>query len=127
MRQEKWVVVRDYQGHKFDGKYEVSCWGNVRNVETKKPLSKYCDNRGLGYLRVKMIDTNGVRVALKIHRLVALYFCPRPSDMRQFEDVNHIDGNTRNNSFSNLEWVTHEENIKKYVENCTKEIVNESK
>lgn len=110
--QEHWVKITEYQGHKFDGRYEVSDWGNVRNVETKQPLAQYSDNRGQGYMRVKIYDTKHVRTAIKIHRLVALNFV-LPGGPDQTE-INHRDGNVKNNSWTNLEWCTHAENMRAY-------------
>lgn len=111
---EQWKKITEYQGHAFTGRYEVSNWGNVRNTTTKVPLSTYSDNRGQGYLKVKIYDTEGTRVAIKIHRLVAFSFL-EPGAPEQTE-VNHKDGNPKNNSWTNLEWCTHQENIHHYHE-----------
>jgi len=62
-----------------------------------------------GYFRVK-IDGNYVG----LHRLLAEAFLPNPLNLEQ---VNHKDGNKKNNALSNLEWVTQQENLKHAMEN----------
>lgn len=107
--QERWIAIRYYKGYTFDGKYEISNWGNIRNVKTKDPLATYSSQRGQGYLKTKITDQEGVRRALYIHQLVAFYFLEqRP---QEGEEVDHIDGNAKNNSFTNLRYVSHKENV----------------
>lgn len=45
---------------------------------------------------------------LYIHRLVALAFVPNPENL---PDINHKDLNKQNNHWTNLEWVTHKQNM----------------
>ena len=58
-----------------------------------------CDN-GRGYDCVRL----GKHTAKKIHRIVAEAFIPNPLNL---PEVNHKDGNKKNNCAENLEWVTH--------------------
>lgn len=61
-----------------------------------------------GYIRVKLKSKHGVKFK-SVHRLISETFLePVPGKTV----VNHIDGNKKNNSSSNLEWVTHKENSK---------------
>ena len=60
-----------------------------------------------GYMAT-VIRVNDKKINVAIHRLVAQAFIPNPDNKAQ---VNHIDGNKKNNSISNLEWVSQHENI----------------
>lgn len=55
------------------------------------------------------VSVDGRRYSRFVHRLVAEAFHPNHAAKAH---VNHIDGNTLNNSASNLEWSTQSENIK---------------
>lgn len=109
---EQWKTITHYKNFVFTGRYEISSWGRIRNVTTKAPLATYSNQKGQGYLKTKIIDTQGTRRALYIHTLVALYFLDAP-DTEGLE-VNHIDGDSRNNSYTNLEWTTHKENMNEW-------------
>lgn len=98
MSMEVWKKVKGYED------YEVSSWGRVRNGATYDVL--WQEKHDKGYMRVNLFS-NGKKHHLKVHRLVALAFVPNPDGKPQ---VNHKDGNNRNNSYTNLEWVTDEEN-----------------
>lgn len=70
-----------------------------------------------GYKKVSITNENGKRDTLSVHRLVAKAFIPNPENKPQ---VNHIDGNKENNVVSNLEWVTHKDNIQHAVKHGLK-------
>lgn len=83
--------------------YSVSDTGRVRNIKGKfLSLNK----TSMGYPRCSLC-INGKVHQVHIHRLVAMEFCEGFSPDKQ---VNHIDGDKKNNSASNLEWISHKEN-----------------
>lgn len=100
----------------FETHYEVSNMGRVRRVKSARgsrgniilkpmPLRQ-------GYLSVQLGD-DGIsgkpRRRRNIHRLVAIAFLgPQPEG----HEVNHKDGNKKNNREENLEWATRSENIR---------------
>lgn len=90
----------------FEGIYMVSNLGRVKNVKRDSILSPGRNSKG--YLRV-ILCNNGTKKQVLVHRLVALAFIPNPDGKRE---VNHIDCNKQNNAVSNLEWVTHSENMR---------------
>ena len=105
MDDEEWRDVVDYEGL-----YMVSDHGRV------KSLPKRTSHRGEhimntpvgsgGYLYVHL-RKDGRNTQKLVHRLVADAFIANEYDKPQ---VNHIDGNKRNNSVENLEWSTPSEN-----------------
>lgn len=101
---EQWKIVQDFEN------YLISNLGNVKTVNGKPKKIVY-DNKGYG--RVELWKNNKGR-KFRVHRLVAEAFIPNPLGKEQ---VNHIDGNKKNNCVSNLEWVSPKENIRHAIEN----------
>lgn len=52
---------------------------------------------------------NNRHAKVKVHRIIAKQFVPNPNNL---PEVNHKDYNRKNNNADNLEWCTHEYNIK---------------
>jgi len=103
----KWKYV-EFEGHQTE--YMISDDGRLVSLRMCRLMhpAKGSD----GYLAT-VIRVNGEKRNVAIHRLVALAFIPNPEHKEQ---VNHINGDKNNNSVSNLEWVTHEENIEHAIE-----------
>ena len=76
-------------------------FGKVRG-KIKKPT----DNHGYD---IVCLSLNNKQSQYSVHRLVATKYIPNPENKPQ---VNHKDGDKKNNKVSNLEWVTQSENIK---------------
>jgi hypothetical protein len=93
--------------------YEVSEYGYVRRRKpgkNRKAGHVLALNRDkYGYLRVQMWHTEKrVMVTAAVQRLVMRAFV---GERPEGQEVNHIDGDKSNNHVSNLEYVTHKENI----------------
>ena len=104
---EIWKDIKEYEG-----KYQISNTGKVRSLVNNKNkirtqpkiLKPYLDKDGYEIVR---LSKNSKLKAFKIHRLVAIYFL---DNVKNKLAVDHIDTNRRNNNYTNLRWVTNEEN-----------------
>lgn len=91
--------------------YFVDRFGNVFSEKTSKRriLKPGIEKRGKGYLYVNLYRGPGFKPKTKkVHRIVAEAFLGLPTEGQQ---VNHKNGNPKDNRVENLEWVTHQENI----------------
>ena len=99
-----------------DERYAVSSYGRVKsfyNTKKKKrevPLIMKGRDIGRGYLKVSL----GRDKSFLIHRLVAAAFNANPENKRE---VDHIDGNPKNNCSANLRWANRSEQGRNVV--CT--------
>lgn len=94
----------------LEDNYEVSNLGRVRRIKSgcgtyEGRILNFIEN-GKGYVIAPM-TLNSKKYRRYVHRLVADAFIPNPDGK---PEVNHIDGNKRNNCVDNLEWVTRSEN-----------------
>lgn len=72
-----------------------------------------------GYITLKLTDDEGKRRTLQYHRVLATVFYPI-TDLKDKLQVNHIDGNKKNNNLFNLEWCTPSQNQKHAYDNGLK-------
>lgn len=114
---ERWKPIPGYEG-----KYGVSNRGRVKSLARMRdcngglafmPERIRKQDYAKGYFQLSLLKNAKKRI-WKIARLVALAFLPNPENKPQ---VNHKDGNKRNNRLSNLEWATRSENMKHAYQN----------
>lgn len=109
---EQWKEIKGYEG-----RYEVSNYGNVRSflfyspkrkeyLLRKQPRLLRQNNTHDGYKRVAL-SKEGKMKHITVHRLVAMAFIPNPDNAPA---VNHKDEDITNNHVSNLEWCTNKYN-----------------
>ena len=120
--EEQWKrVVID--GEPWD--YKVSNLGNVKRIGSSKCLKPGYNH---GYLQV-ILCKNGNTKKMFVHRLVATAFIPNPNNL---SDVNHKNEIKTDNALTNLEWMTHKDNVrysrsKKVICLETKQVFNSIK
>ena len=111
---EEWLPIVGYESL-----YSVSNMGRVRSNPRNKWNGKVSyvlparimgqQDNGRGYQAVSLCLHDKQYSILYVHRLVANAFLPIPEKGTRLE-VNHIDGDKRNNAHTNLEWCTSSEN-----------------
>lgn len=97
---EQWKTIKEYEGH-----YEVSDLGLVRNARTGKILNLHSNNSG--YLVIDL-HKDGTHKTFSVHRLVAKAFIPNPDNL---PEVNHLNEDKHDNRATNLEWCDRVHNI----------------
>lgn len=116
-------IWKDIEG--YEGLYQISNLGRVKSLfrtyttksknqftefimthKVNEKIIKQSVNK-MGYYQVCLYNKEKKKNML-VHRLIAEAFIPNPENK---PTVNHIDGNTKNNSLNNLEWATMQEQI----------------
>lgn len=107
---KEWKIIEEAKG------YEVSNYGDVRNIKTQKLIIGSIDKDG--YPRVMIKGNEGKKITRFRHRLAAQAFLDNPNN---YPVVNHKDEDksnpyvgTKENNYQdgNLEWCTMAYNVK---------------
>ncbi len=107
---EEW---RDVFG--YEDLYQVSNYGRVMRIGGGKgaqPGRILKDSKSERYSRIELSKNNRTR-SYSVHRLVLEAFIGLSLEGHE---VNHKDGNKRNNRLENLEWVTASQNVRHSID-----------
>lgn len=96
--EEEWRIIADFPD------YQVSNLGRVKSLYKNKLLRPKKHNKGYETI---CLSKDKILYYRLIHRLVALNFIDQIDGK---PEIDHIDGNKKNNCVSNLRWVNHSEN-----------------
>ncbi len=111
-------IWKDIKG--YEGLYQASTLGEIRRTESvvvdknKKRIRKFKNKiikqilRKDGYYFVNLSKNGKVKTA-KVHRLIAETFLKND---KNYNIINHKDGNKKNNNITNLEWCSCSHNNK---------------
>lgn len=88
-----------------DGRYSISSKGEIFDFKLNKIITGHLNT---GYPRVTLMQKDNTQKSYYIHVLVAVMYL---EDRRGELFVNHIDGDKVNCDVSNLEWISHRENM----------------
>lgn len=120
---EEWKDVKEFEGY-----YQISSYGRVKSLArvvpnssvrgTKKSIVKerilIPSKASGGYLKVVFSKGRDFVFHHYVHRLVGDYFIPNEFNL---PEINHKDGNKKNNNINNLEWTTRKLNQQHCVTN----------
>ncbi len=110
---EIWLDIPDYEGS-----YKISNYGNVFSFRSNKYLKPINQNE---ILQITLYKDPKVANKFLVHRLVAKLFIPNNN---LHLNVRHIDGNTFNNKFDNLEWYGNTENSNPFIDEVWKDLTD---
>lgn len=105
---EIWKPIPNYEGH-----YEASNWGRVSSLKYGDRRLMSPHKRSDGRLSIQLHLNNKYK-GFRVHQLIASAFL---TGYIPLYEINHKDGNPLNNAPDNLEWVTHQENMKHSYDN----------
>lgn len=106
--EEEWKDIKGYEGM-----YQISTLGRIKSFKCNRKRILKIGSNPLGYVIIGLWKDNKEKF-YQVHRIVAETFIENVDNKKE---VNHIDGNKRNNSIENLEWVTRSENMKHAIKN----------
>ena len=115
-------IFKDIQG--FEGLYQVSNLGRVKSLARKSLIGRVLKERilkpsviGRGYLSV-CLRKEGKNHVKNVHQLMAIAFLGHTPNGNKIV-VDHRNNDKTNNKLSNLQLISHRENVSKDKKGCS--------
>lgn len=96
-----------YKGFDLSQQYLVSDDGQIYSLKTNKILKQHVNKNGYKTICVS-IGTRKNKILIRIHDAVGYNFV---DGYQEGFEINHKNGNKQDNNATNLEWVSHQDNI----------------
>jgi len=97
-----------FETYDYSGLYMIYNNGDVFSLR-KNRFIKPTVQEPYSHVTITLTDHNRIPLKWSISRLVAFHFIGPPPTPQH--EVDHIDQNPMNNHYTNLQWMTHSENI----------------
>ena len=109
---EEWFQIKDFPNYYINKEGIIYFVGDVSNQRFRRKSR---------FVKPTLLKIGYYKVCLNkefklLHRIIAQTFIPNPLN---YNEIDHIDGNPKNNQISNLRWVSHRENMNNPV-SCKK-------
>lgn len=119
---QKWCDIPDLPGEEWrpvkghEGRYSISNKGRVMShinrIYYKSLLKQKVTAAGYIFVHLSTGKAAPRMQCVGVSRLVAMAFIPNP-DPNHFTEVDHIDDDKANNCVENLQWISHDSNVRK--------------
>ena len=92
----------------LQNQYYINAYGDIYNTNINN-LMKFKIDRD-GYYNIQLCNKNHKPIYFRVHKLVNYIFNGKPPKNIVFPVTDHIDGNIHNNHYTNLRWLSRNDN-----------------
>lgn len=97
----------NYKG--FENLYKIYEDGSIYSIRKNRFLKPTPNGNVYKYMYVCLVSYDRLELRTSVHRIVAHHFISEQPSSKH--EVNHKDMDSTNNHWTNLEWLTHRENM----------------
>ncbi len=99
------AITKSYKPIPGFSRYKISESGTIIRAKDSVLIQSQINQEG--YHNVKLVNDEGVRKTVRVHRMVAITYIPNPDSL---PEVNHLNGKD-DNHYKSLEWSSPSNNV----------------